>query len=177
MPRSAASSRRSKTFAWVHPDEVRLDSKRDVVHWPVVHVYSGPRDEHGFRKIRDICCCMKPVYKKTDQEHCKGCLVDASTSAVKYLGKFRKHILQSNCWKKYSALWFPAGKRVWIQLGEGGPLIRLYKVCILLCFLALFSGADLDLQTLNSDFACSRQWVTRVMMSWCWTTRSCSRQT
>ncbi len=138
MPRSVARSRRSKSFAWKHPDEVHLDSERDVVHRPVVRVYQGV-DELGFAKIREICCCMKPACKKTDQEHCKGTLVDASTSAVKFLRKFRKHILQSNCWKKYSALWFPAGKRAWIQIGEGGPLIRLYKVFILLCFLALFS--------------------------------------
>ncbi len=61
-------------------------------------------------------------------------MVDASASAVKYLRKFRKHILTSNCCKKYSTEWFPAGKRVWIQIGEDGPLVRLIQVCILLCF-------------------------------------------
>lgn len=135
VPKAVRETRRQESFAWKHPDEVHIDSERDVVHQAVVRTFRATGlspDEFGFPKVQEICCCMKPVGKKTDQEHCKGTLVDASTSAVKYLRKWRKHILQSNCWKKYSALWFPAGKRVWIQVGEHGPLVRLIKVCILL---------------------------------------------
>jgi hypothetical protein len=132
MPRAAVSSRRTKSFAWKHPNEVTLDNEHDVVHRPVLYAYGGAYDDSGFPKVREICCCMKPAGKRTDQEHCKGTLVDASTSAVKYLGKFRKHILQSNCWKKYSAQWFPAGKRVWVEVGKQGPIVRLIKVCIMI---------------------------------------------
>ena len=129
VPAAVTVARRHHNFAWKHPSEVSLD-EQDHVHRAVccgsARLEDGTRekDKYGFPVVCSIKCCMLGD-KHADATHAKGVLYNAEHSVVQHLRKWHDHILRTNCGSLYKDLWFPAGKRVWLQVHPRGPLVRL----------------------------------------------------
>lgn len=83
------------------------------------------KDKYRFPMIQSIKCCMLADDKRADATHAKGCLYNSEHSVVTHLRKWYDHILKTNCGILYKDRWFPAGKRVWLQVHSRGPLVRL----------------------------------------------------
>ena len=139
VPHAVTVARRHHSFPWKHPNEVVLN-EQDHVHHAVcsctAKLEDGTRekDKYGFPVIQTIKCCMLGD-KHADATHAKGCLYNADHSVVAHLRKWYDHILKTNCGKLYQDRWFPAGKRVWLQVHPRGPLVRLLvSACHYTCF-------------------------------------------
>ena len=133
VPTSVLYARRNRNCYWQHPSEVQLDRKIDLVHqakstYPILDS-NGEEilDGYGFPTFPQIRCCMLVdiVRKKADAMHPKGTLVHHSNEAVELLKSWYRHVMNTNCYTLHKQHWFPPGKRVWLQVGPRGPLIRL----------------------------------------------------
>ena len=140
VPHSVVVARRHHSFPWKHPSEVVLD-ELDHVHRAScsasARLEDGTRekDKYGFPVIQTIRCCMLGD-RHADATHPKGSLYNAEHSVVAHLRKWYDDILKTNCGNLYQDRWFPAGKRVWLQVHPNGPLVRLLvSACDLACML------------------------------------------
>lgn len=144
VPHAVLIARRSPTFPWRHPKEVSLTDQDHVHRALCAHAAKLPdgtleKDKYGFPMTPSLKCCMLGD-KHADVTHAKGCLRDDEHRAVILLRKWYNHVIHTNCGKLYWDLWFPAGKRVWLQVHSRGPLIRLL-VCT--CYLHAVFTANL----------------------------------